>query len=75
MGVYHGGLQIAVAEQILDRSDVIALFEKMGGETVAERMDQGVPVHLGSAGRLLERALQIRDVDVVPSVFAGSGVV
>ena len=32
VGVDHGGGDVAMAEQFLDGSDVVAVLEKMGGE-------------------------------------------
>jgi hypothetical protein len=36
MGIHHGGFHIAVAEQLLNRSDVGALLQKARGELMAE---------------------------------------
>jgi hypothetical protein len=32
VGVNHGGLQILVSQKLLDRPDIVSLFEQMGGE-------------------------------------------
>jgi len=53
VGVDHGGLDVFVAEQFLDRANVIAVFEEVGGEGVAERMAAdafGDPEPAGCAG-------------------------
>jgi hypothetical protein len=34
VGVDHGGLKILVAEQLLNRPDVVPGFQKMGGKAV-----------------------------------------
>jgi hypothetical protein len=36
VGVDHGRRDVAVAEELLDRSDVVAAFEEVGGERVPE---------------------------------------
>src|SRR5213594_819331 len=47
MGVDHGGGHVAVTEQLLDGSDVVAALQKVG----RERMAQGVAARgLGDAG-------------------------
>src|SRR2546425_506667 len=47
MGVDHGGGDVAVAEQLLDGSDVVAALQKVG----RKRMAQGVAARgLGDAG-------------------------
>lgn len=34
--VDHGGLYAAVAEELLDRADVVTVFQEMGGEGMTE---------------------------------------
>lgn len=36
MGINHGGFDILVPEQLLHRADIVDVFEKVGGEGVAE---------------------------------------
>lgn len=36
MGVDHGGFDVAVAEEFLDGADVVAVFDEVGGEGMAE---------------------------------------
>jgi hypothetical protein len=74
MGVDHGGVDVGSRAWLLDRADVVARFE----EVRRERMAQGVagrrlrqPGDLdGGAQRPLERAL----VDVVPKHLPGRAV-
>ena len=47
VGVDHGRADIAVAEQFLNRADVDARLEEVGGERVAEAVAPGL---LGDAG-------------------------
>ncbi len=41
MGIEHRRFDIAMAQQLLDGSNVIAAFEQVGGERMAERMARG----------------------------------
>lgn len=41
MGVDHGRLHVAMAQELLDRADVMTGFEKMGRERVTERVARG----------------------------------
>lgn len=47
VGVDHRGADVAVAEQLLDRADVVAVFEQVGREGVAQRVAGDA---LGNAG-------------------------
>jgi hypothetical protein len=42
VGVDHGGAHVGVAEQFLDCADIVAVFEEVGGERVAEGVATGV---------------------------------
>lgn len=37
MRVNHGGSDIFVTEQLLNRTNIVAVFKQMGGETVSPR--------------------------------------
>jgi hypothetical protein len=39
VGINHGGGHVLVAEQLLDRPDVVSLFQQVGGEAVAPSSD------------------------------------
>ena len=56
MEVDHGGVDIGVAEQVLDRADVGAGFEKMGRERVAHRVSCGALRDAGFADRFAKLA-------------------
>ena len=62
MRVNHGGTDVMVAQEFLDRPDVVALLQRVGGKRVTE----GVAAHaLGDAcaeGGCSYRALQDRFV-------------
>ena len=70
--VDHGGLQVAVAEELLDGSDVGSGFEEVGGEGVAEGVGRDVLVKAGGDGGLPDGALGRGFVKVVPPQFANA---
>ena len=37
MGVYHRGAHVGVSEQLLNRADIVAIVQQMGGKGMAER--------------------------------------
>jgi len=41
MGINHRGLDIAMAQKFLHRSDVVTSFEQMGGEGMPEGVASG----------------------------------
>jgi hypothetical protein len=59
MGVNHGRAYIFVAEQLLNGTDVVATFKKMGGETVAKGMTAGGFAHAGLPNGVFNGILQI----------------
>ena len=71
MGVDHRGLDVIVAEQFLDRSDVIPVLKHVRGKRVAERVTTGVLGDPRLADGVLDGALDGRLVDVMASLFAG----
>ena len=60
MGVDHGGSDVVVAEQVLNRADVMATFESVGGKRMTEAVRGGGLTDLcfdhGAANRLLHQA-------------------
>ncbi len=42
MGIDHGGLEIMVAQQLLNRPNIVSIFQQVGGEAVSERVDGGL---------------------------------
>ncbi len=57
-------------EQLLDRPDVVAVFQDMRGERMAEGMAACGLRDAGSKDRLLDRALQNGFVQVVPAFLS-----
>lgn len=74
MGIDHGGLQTAVAEQFLNRPDVMPPFKKMSRKAVPEGMNRGGTDYPRSAHSLLETTLQTGDMDVMATVDTRSGI-
>ena len=58
MGVDHGGRDVAVAEELLDGADVVAGFEEVGREAVAEGVAGRRFGEARRADRLVEGALE-----------------
>jgi len=38
VAIDHGGAHVFVAKELLDRTDVVAVFQEMGGEGVTQRV-------------------------------------
>jgi hypothetical protein len=58
VGVDHRGLDVLMAEQLLDGPDVVAVFEQVGGKGVAEGVTAHRLVDTGQAGRLPHGSLR-----------------
>jgi len=65
MCVDHCGLEVFVAEQLLDGSDIVALLQKVGGEAVPEGVDAGGLGDFRLPHGRFEGLLKGRGVDVV----------
>ncbi len=74
VGVDHGGGHVAVAEQFLHGADVIAGFEQVGGEAVAQRVRVRRLVDPGAPRGLFDVALDGLFVDVVAADHAAARV-
>ncbi len=70
VGVDHRRRDIAVAQEFLDRPDVVTDVEEVRGERVAERMTGGKLGDAGQPCRVLERPLQDRFVSVMSPALA-----
>ena len=72
MGINHCGLDIAMAQELLHRSDIVASFEQVNGEGMPEGVASG-PLrwvcrrHIVSDGFLKQRFLQCKGRSVTPS--------
>ena len=74
VGVDHGGLDVLVAEELLDRADVVVVLQQVGGEGVAEGVAGHALVEAGGTWRLTDSALQAAFVEVMAPRLAGAGV-
>ena len=71
MCVDHGRLHIAMAEEFLNGSDVVPVFQQVGGKGMPERMAGRALGESGFAHCHLDRLLPKRFVEVVPAALAG----
>src|SRR5690606_8298668 len=74
VGIDLGGRHVLVAEQLLHRADVVAGFEKMRGEGVAQRVAGRRLDDAGPVAGELDCALQGRLVDVMSAPAASARV-
>ena len=72
--VDHGRADVAVAEQLLDRADVVTVLEQMGRERVPESVASGGLRDPRAQDGFPHRALQDRLVQVMPPPLPGLGV-
>ena len=73
VGVDHRGAHVPVAQQLLDRPDIVSVLEQVGGEGVAEGVAGDVFLDFGTRRRILHGALEDRFVEVVAMPEAGLG--
>lgn len=72
--VDHGRADVLVSKQFLDRSDVVAGLKQVCGKGMPERMASHALDEVCLAHRFLYCPLENCLVDVVPSLFAGLGI-
>lgn len=60
-----------MAQKLLGRVDIVAVFQEVGGERVAQHVRRGVLHDTGSSRCFRDRALDHRFVEVVPSTLSG----
>ena len=72
VGVDHGGLDIFVTEQLLDRPDVVAVLQEVGRKGMPERVAGGLLRNTCPQLREPHRPLQDRLVEVMPAPLAVS---
>ncbi len=71
MRVDHRGLYVAVAEQLLDRTDVRAPLQQVHGKAMAEGMAASWLADPSSAYSDMHRSLDHRRIQVVTPLFIG----
>jgi len=69
MGVDHHRLYVAMAQKLLDGSNVIATFEQVGGEGMPESVASGPLGQAGLHHRVPHGFLNERFIHVVASLF------
>jgi len=74
MRVDHRRGDVGVAEEFLDGADVVAGFEQVGGEAVAQRVAGGGFGELGAQAGVADGLLDDRLVEVVAAFLAGFGI-
>ena len=74
MGVDHGGVEVFVAEHVLNGPDIDAAFEHVGGEAVTEDVGFDVFGDSGFSGGFFQGALEDVGVEVVPPGDSGAGI-
>lgn len=67
MGVDHRGLQIGVAQQVLDGPDIISCLKQMGGKRMPQCVDGNPFGDICCSSGPLDMSLKGERVNVVPS--------
>ena len=71
MGVNLRGGYVPVPEELLHGAGVVAVFQQVGGEGVAEGMGAGALGDAGMPDRVSDRSLKDGLMEVVTAVLAG----
>jgi hypothetical protein len=71
MRIQHGGTNVLVTEQFLDRPDIITGFKEVRGERMPERVAPGMLDHTSPADGLLDGSLKDRLMKMVAPFFPG----
>jgi len=66
VGVNHGRTDIGVSEQLLNRADIVAIFQQMGGKGMAHGVRAGWLRDAGLEPCIFDGLLENRLVEVVP---------
>ena len=74
MGINHRRFHVLVPEQFLHRADIVAVFQEVGGEAMAEGMATGRLVNARQLGRLSDGSLRAGLAEVMAAYNAGAGV-
>lgn len=72
VGVDHGGAYVALAEQLLNGADIVAVLQKMGGEGVPDGVADRGPGDARATGGRTHRLLRHGFVQVMPPHLAVS---
>jgi hypothetical protein len=66
MSVDHRRFDVPMAEQFLNRPDIIAILKQVGGKAVAQRVTTNPRAQPGFAGSLFHSPLQYRLMQMMP---------
>jgi len=72
MGIYLGGLDVGMAEEILKDADIHPIFQEMGGETMAQGMAADLFMDPGLERGPLDGLLQAGFQDMMAHFLAGT---
>jgi len=70
VGVNHRGFDILMAQQFLNRADVIPIFQQMGRKRVAESVTTRTLAQAGFSGCLFDSPLQDGFMEVMSSLYS-----
>src|SRR5512138_1942106 len=65
MRIDHCGSDIFVAQELLHRSDVVAVLEQVSCKTVPQRMTRGPLCYTGSPNSFLDRSLNLAFIEMM----------
>ena len=68
----HGGGDVAMAQQLLDGADIVAVFNEMCCETVAQRVTAALLGDIGLAYRCFHRFLHGADMTMMAAAHAAA---
>jgi hypothetical protein len=71
--VDHRGPDVAVTQEVLDRSHVVVGLQEMAGKAVAQGMGAGSLAELSPGNGPFDGLLDVGLVQMVPSVLTGLG--
>ena len=72
MGVYHRSFYGGMSQEFLDGSDIITVFQKVGGEAVSQRVHRDPFADTTPFCCPLDRSLQVGRVHMMSSYDFGS---
>ena len=70
VGINHGGSDVVVPEQLLNRADVMATFEKVGSKGMAEAVGSGTFTDLCREHSAPNRFLHQARIEMMPALLS-----
>ena len=74
MGVDHGGLNVFMSQQFLHSTDIVAIFQQMGGKAVTQSMGAAGFGNSGISDGFFNSLLHGRWIEMVAVAVPGSGI-